>query len=145
MGIRSVPKFKNTFVSSMQNPGPRLPNQYEPHVLQMPRKIGVDVHLRWCPSISNGIVRSSRSVLPKKKNGCNTSSSTIYCFSRAALNLLVFFNQSAPIHVENNIPFGSSQQCSPGRVKTRPELKNVLKTHISKLGAVIRSCVLRGV
>ena len=35
------------------------------------------------------------------------------CFSRAALDLLVFRNQSAPSHVANNVPFGSLQCRSP--------------------------------
>ena len=45
---------------------------------------------------------------------------TRYCFSRAALNLFVSPNQSAPIHAANGIPFGSFQ-CSLGGIKTRPQ------------------------
>ena len=71
---------KSRVLVSMQNPGPREPNRHERHLLHMPRKIGVDVHLRWCPSTSNNLVfvpvRSGRSVLPNKKKGCNTSSSS---------------------------------------------------------------------
>ena len=89
----------------------------------MPRQIGVHVHLRWCPSTSNERisvpVRSGRSVHPKKKKGCNTSSPSskiiCRCSSRAALNLLAFRVRSASIHVANNIPFGSFQ-CSLGGV-----------------------------
>ena len=45
----------------------------------------------------------------------------MYSFSRAALNLFFFpRNQSAPIHVANNVPFGSFQS-SLGGLKARPE------------------------
>ena len=71
---RFVPIYENVF-GYMQNPGPRQPNQYERYILHMPRQIGVHVHLRLCPPTSKEIiffsVRSDRSVLPKKKKGCN--------------------------------------------------------------------------
>ena len=66
----------------MQNAGPRQPNRHERYILHMPRQNGVHIHLRWCPSTSHNLlfvpVRSGRSVLPNKKKGCNTSSSSSY-------------------------------------------------------------------
>ena len=128
--IGSVPMQKNAF-GSMQNPGPRQSNQYERYVLHMPRhqhavvrKLvstsifgGVHLHQTRCCLFPFGrAVRSSQ-----RRRSASLIPRSIYCFSRAALNLFVFHNQSAPIHVADNIPFDSFQ-CSPEWVQTRRHL-----------------------
>ena len=68
----------------MQNPGPRQPNRHERHLLHidMPRQIvvhvhfgGVHLHKIICYLVFVP-VRSGRSVIPNKKKGCSTSSSS---------------------------------------------------------------------
>ena len=93
---------------SMQNPGPRQSNQYERYVLRKPRQIGAHINLRWCRGVHLHQIISycSRSVgpfgPPKQKKRVQHFFFLfldIYTvFSRAAPNLFVSHNQSAPIH-----------------------------------------------
>ena len=84
----------------------------------------------WCrrpPSVvsiytSNEImfasVRLGRCGPPKEENGVQhffLFQYTWYCFSRAALNLFVLYNQSTPTHVAHNIPFDSFQSSLGGK------------------------------
>ena len=85
-------------------------------------QIGVHAHLRWClpTSTSNEMVRvldrSGRSVPPKKKKGAAFIPLIRYF---VFLGLHVCYNQSTPMHVANNTPFGCSDALWGG-LKTRP-------------------------
>ena len=116
--ICSMPVLKNLF-GSMQNPGPRQPNQYTRYLLHMPRKIG---------GVQDAIC--SRSVgpfgPPKEEKGVQHFF-FLLPLPRCTVFLGLHWIYALPAttqhhHAANIIPFGLFQRFL-GRVKTRPQIE----------------------